>query len=259
MDERHRRVSEADRFSTRAPSYDLGRPSYPGALFEHYREVFSLGPGRVVADVGAGTGIHAGQLRALSVSVVAVEPNPRMRDRATARFDGDSGVRVVAGSAEATGLGDSSVDLVVAAQAFHWFDPDAFREECQRILRRPHAWALVWNIRNPRRNRFTEGYEAVLHRYGKGYGAIRDSWGAEEAVARFAGDSSTRRRTFPNDRSLDAEALEALLDSSSYMPLPGDPSHDEVRREVEELVRLHGRKGSVTMAYDTVVITSGSV
>ena len=35
-----------------------------------------------------------------------------------------------------------------AAQAFHWFDPAAFRQECQRILKPRGKVLLVWNQRD---------------------------------------------------------------------------------------------------------------
>ena len=43
-------------------------------------------------------------------------------------------------------------DLVTAAQAFHWFDPEPYAREVARIQRKPAAWALVWNVRDPDAN-----------------------------------------------------------------------------------------------------------
>ncbi len=68
------------------------------------------------------------------------------------------------GSAEATGLADGSVDLVTVAQAFHWFDRAAFKQECRRLLRPGGRVALIWNDRltdTP----FLKAYEAGLRTY----------------------------------------------------------------------------------------------
>jgi len=45
-------------------------------------------------------------------------------------------------------LPDQSVNLVSAAQAFHWFEPALFREECRRILEPGGKVLLVWNQRD---------------------------------------------------------------------------------------------------------------
>ena len=52
------------------------------------------------------------------------------------------------GSAEATGLSEHSVDFVTAAQAFHWFDKEAFKVECQRILKPRGNFMIIWNTRD---------------------------------------------------------------------------------------------------------------
>ena len=51
-------------------------------------------------------------------------------------------------TAENTTLKENSVDLVTVAQAFHWFDKEAFKIECQRILKQKANVALVWNSRD---------------------------------------------------------------------------------------------------------------
>ena len=76
---------------------------------------------------------------------------------------------------------------VFAAQAFHWFDPGVFRREALRILRRPGFGVLVWNIRYPRGNAFTAGYEEFLERWGRNYAAIRARWARASDLGVFFG------------------------------------------------------------------------
>src|SRR5580658_2649045 len=69
--------------------------------------------------------------------------------------------RSVGAPAEATTLPDASVELVTAAQAFHWFDPAAARAEFARILR-PSGWvAVIWNERKKSLGPFAEEYETL--------------------------------------------------------------------------------------------------
>lgn len=243
-----------ERFSQRAEPYDRGRPVYPAELYTWYREQFRLADQSVVADVGAGTGLHTEGLVGLAGQVWAVEPNERMRSQARERFRGSSSVRLSSGSAEHTGLPDASVDLVTAAQAFHWFEPEAFSREVVRILRRQGCWCLVWNVRNPEGNAFTAGYEEILHRFGTGYAAIRSSWGDPGPVAKFFG-GSVDRRLLPNRQALDFEGVEANMASSSYMPSVGTEGWGPARAALDALFRRENHGGLVELDYETLVVT----
>jgi len=160
------------RFTGRVADYERGRPGYPAALFDRLVELAALAPGATVADVGAGTGLATAPLLTRGLAVVAVEPNAEMRAVAERRLGGVPGFSSVTGSAEATGLADSSVDLVLAAQAFHWFAPAPTRAEWRRILRPPGNVALVWNARRAGGTPFATEYEELLLRHGTDYREI---------------------------------------------------------------------------------------
>ena len=135
------------RFTGRADVYAKARPGYAPELIDKLCGWAGLGCNSTVADIGAGTGIFSAQLATTGARVIAVEPNDDMRTHAELRFDGADNVIVQGGTAEGTGIEAGSVDLVTAAQAFHWFDGEVFREECLRILRGGAPVALVWNMR----------------------------------------------------------------------------------------------------------------
>jgi SAM-dependent methyltransferase len=128
-------------FGSAADLYDAIRPSYPP---EAVRWMLGDAPLRVV-DLGAGTGIFSRLVVSLGHDVVAVEPDAGMRARLAAT---SLGVTALAGSAEAVPLPDSSVDAVVAAQAYHWFDNDEARLEITRLLKPRGVFAPIWNIRD---------------------------------------------------------------------------------------------------------------
>src|SRR4029079_8073667 len=136
--------------------------------------------GAAVADVGVGTGLLSIPFLEAGYRVIGVEPNSAMReagDRALEAFDRYESVD---GSAEATTLDDGSVDLVVAGQAFHWFDPDAARHEFARILVEGGHAALVWNIRAVAASPFMSEYEALVRRHGIDYEKVSHH-GVDEA------------------------------------------------------------------------------
>ncbi len=55
---------------------------------------------------------------------------------------------MLAGVAEALPLADKSVDAVVVAQAFHWFDARRAMDELARVNRPAGSLGLIWNARD---------------------------------------------------------------------------------------------------------------
>jgi SAM-dependent methyltransferase len=254
VDPRDAAADPSSRFTQRAGDYVRGRPGYPEPLFDALVAAARLPPGAWVADVGAGTGLSAEPLLERGLRVAAVEPNAAMRAAALARLGGRDGFRAVAGSAEATGLDAASVDLVLAAQAFHWFDPARARAEFLRILR-PAATgsdptvALVWNARRATGTPFLAAYEELLLRFGTDYREVGHRGVNAERLAGFFGAAPAHRR-FENRQDLDLDGLRARLLSSSYVPAAGRPGHREMLEELARIFRAHAAAGRVRLEYD---------
>src|SRR5262249_25147361 len=154
-------MNPTGRFNGLSGIYARHRPNYPPVAVEFVLQRCGLGPGSVLVDVGSGTGISARQFARLGISVIGIEPNDEMRREAEREpLPGNVPVPVYRpGRAEATGLPDVSADAVLAAQAFHWFDPEPTLREFHRILK-PSGWvALLWNERDE-----TDAFAAA---YGK--------------------------------------------------------------------------------------------
>jgi len=242
-------MNTAERFSNRVADYVSGRPGYPDEAFVWLRETFGLRPGAGAADVGAGTGISAEVLLRHGFDVFAVEPNDAMREAAIARLGGNPRFHAVAGSAEATTLPAASVDAVVAAQAFHWFDRAAFRAECARLLKPGGVVALLWNVRRVEGSAFAADYEALLREFGTDYLTVRHENVTEDELAAFFG-GRFERRGFDNVQRLDFDGLRARLLSSSYVPAAGHPRFAPMLAALQALFAKHGREGKVAMEYE---------
>ena len=141
------RLKPTTRFADRVADYVRFRPSYPPDVIRTLHDELGLRAGQVVADVGSGTGILSRLLVDNGNIVYGVEPSAEMAEAALAALGRTGRFHDVRGTAEETNLPPASADLATAAQAFHWFDVDAAREQFRRILRPPRPVAVVWNLR----------------------------------------------------------------------------------------------------------------
>jgi ubiquinone/menaquinone biosynthesis C-methylase UbiE len=126
-------------FGDVAEAYDRGRPSYPVEAVSW----LVGGEAKVVLELGAGTGKLTRELVAQGHAVYATEPDAAMLELLEARVAGCSAK--VAG-AEEIPANDRSVDVVVAGQAFHWFDHEVALPEIARVLKPGGHLALAWNF-----------------------------------------------------------------------------------------------------------------
>ena len=237
------------RFSDRVEAYLAGRPRYPAAIVDHLSNCGALPARGVVADIGVGTGLSAEPFLAAGHRVIGVEPNAPMRAAGMeylVRFPAYSGHD---GTADATCLDAASVDLVIAAQAFHWFDAARFRTESQRILR-PGGWAaLIWNDRDLTGTPFLAGYEALLLDYGNDYRAIRYRHQGTDSIPVYFGGPAPAVAEFPHQRKMNWAAVAALAGSASYLPAEGQPRHDELMAGLKALFDGQAVNGAIDMRY----------
>jgi ubiquinone/menaquinone biosynthesis C-methylase UbiE len=131
----------AHSFGGVAEAYERGRPTYPA---EAARWLLGDQP-LTVLELGAGTGKLTRVLVELGHDVHATDPDTDMLAVLETRLPA---VRTAVASAEEIPLPDQSVDAVIAAQAFHWFDLDRALPEIARVLRPEGVICLLWNQRD---------------------------------------------------------------------------------------------------------------
>ena len=244
----------AERFTDRVADYVRFRPRYPYGLIPLLQREIGLTPAWQIADVGSGTGFSAEPFLQHGNPVTGIEPNPDMRAAAEEFLSEWPAFTSVAGTAEATGLADRCVDLVVAGQAFHWFDAERARAEFIRILR-PRGWTvLLWNRRLLDRTPFLCAYEGLVTTYGTDYQAVRHDRLDGSRIDRFYG-RSVPRHTMPNVQKLDYEGLKGRLLSSSYVPATAHPQHGAMLQALRRLFEEHQQNGTVSFEYETEVYT----
>ncbi|MBX7055211.1 MAG: class I SAM-dependent methyltransferase [Pyrinomonadaceae bacterium] len=244
-----------ERFSDRVENYIKYRPGYPPQVVEYLRDTHGLSPEHLVADIGCGTGVSSLQFLNNGNRVIGVEPNAAMRSAAI-RLNADQGrFTCIAGTSESVPLPDSSIDLVVAAQAFHWFEPEATRAEFRRILKPDGHIVLIWNERQLDTTPFLVEYERLLLRYANDYENVRHDRIDEGKLAAFFG-TEFHSATFPNAQIFDLEGLKGRMLSSSYMPSESSPVFTAMIEDLGSLFAKHAESGRIKVFYDTNVYVS---
>ncbi len=131
-----------DHFSKWAQDYARYRPTYSGELFDY---LAALSPSRTLAwDCGTGNGQAARELARRFDRVLATDASAGKIAQAAAQDSIEFRVE----RAEDVELQPSSVDLITAAQAVHWFDLESFYRVVRRIAR-PGGILAVWMYHLP--------------------------------------------------------------------------------------------------------------
>jgi len=240
-------MDPTQRFSSRVEDYARYRPSYPAGVISFLERECGLTAQTRVADIGSGTGLLAELFLRFGCELSGVEPNTEMRTAGEQMLAAWPRFHSVNGRAEATTLAEGSVELVTAAQAFHWFEPDAARAEFRRILK-PGGWvALIWNERVQAPG-LDAGYEDLVSRYAPERTRV-----AMSELEYFFGAPVMRRTVVPNQQMLDRDGLRGRLFSSSYAPAAGTENYEALTREAGRLFDEFQVNGIVTLQYTTEV------
>jgi len=239
-----------ERFTNRVDDYVKYRPGYPSVVVDFVHEHGVL-PAAPVADIGAGTGISTKLFLDAGHPVCAVEPNEAMRTACDRWLGGTAGYRSLAGNAEDTLLPEAGVDLVVAAQAFHWFDVERAKKEFKRILRGDKMVALFWNSRSLDGSQFLRDYEALLRRYGTDYEQVAERYSGDEVIEAWFGKGNVQNARFPNGQTLPFDGLKGRLLSSSYAPGQGHPQYEPMLAALRQIFDEQQKDGVVVFEYET--------
>ncbi|MBL8821161.1 MAG: class I SAM-dependent methyltransferase [Planctomycetia bacterium] len=232
------------RFSTKAEVYARARPRYPDSVVTFLQQHHVIQPGSIIADIGSGTGLSALPFLHAGYSVIGIEPNDPMHAEGDTFLKTYTNFQSVKGTATATTLPAQSVNVAMAAQAFHWFDLDATRTEMQRILKPPGWFVAMWNHRNHNASPLHQGYEAILRKYCPEYHKLAELYRSPERSAHFF-INGYHDATLPNPQQLNWEYFDARIQSASYIPKPTDANYAPFMNEMKQLFDANAIDGKV--------------
>jgi SAM-dependent methyltransferase len=233
-------------FDTAADLYEAARPSYPDELFDDLVELAELEPGDKVLEIGCATGKATRSMLERGFSVVCVEVGRQLAERARRNLAGLPVEIDVAPFEEWQGE-PGTFDLVYAATAWHWIDPEVRYRKVHRLLR-PSGHLAFWSAFHA----FPAGFDPFFTEIQKVYDAIGESHPGEwpplppeevpdeaaeiEASALFT-DAKVRRYIW--ETSYSAEEYVALLNTFS-----GHIAMDKAKRKhlYREIRRRMGQR-----------------
>jgi SAM-dependent methyltransferase len=241
-------------FDRAADAYERGRAGFPAAAIDAILGESEAGEGRTLLELGAGTGKLTRALTGHGARVIALEPVAGMRAVLTVRAPEAEPVDAVA---EEIPLADASVDAVIAAQAYHWFDPARATAEVARVLRPGGLVALVWNRRDERAawmrelTALIDAHAGDAPRYRNG--AWRRGFDGNPLFTPLA------ERTWPHRGEQGRAVVLERVASISFVASLDEKPRTRLLAEVSDLLETHpdirGR-GDVAIPYVTELFTA---
>jgi ubiquinone/menaquinone biosynthesis C-methylase UbiE len=205
-------------FAQVADVYERARPDFPAAAIDWLCDHLAIDSSTRLLDLAAGTGRLTRPLYARTQRIVAVEPVAQMREVLHRSLPS---IEVFDGIAEEIPLATGSVDVVVVAQAFHWFDPEPALSEISRVLVPGGRLGVVWHgadLADP----VQASFRAIIERHRKNAPAHVTGDSARFLAGQQLFDELAAER-IPDVHEYDADGLVALALSTSHVArLPPD-------------------------------------
>lgn len=232
-------IKAATGFNQAAEAYERGRPDYPRQAVTFLLDTLGVSPGSTVVDLGAGSGKFTRLLATSGAHLLAVEPVEGMRVKFQQLLPG---ITALDGSAEHIPLPSGSVDALVAAQAFHWFDGKAALEEIHRVLKPGGMLGLIWNVRDESLPLMAD-LTAIMDPHEDGAPRYRNmDW--KKAFERTTLFTRLQQQDFPYEQIGDTEMVVDRVGSVSFISALPVQEKERVLVQVRRAVARHQQSHS---------------
>lgn len=243
-------MENTKRFTNRSDNYVKYRPDYPPEIIELLQKEIHLDEFKDVADVGSGTGMFSRLFAKNGNITFGVEPNDEMRLKAEKSLGKYLNFISINGTAEFTNLADSSVDIVTAADAIHWFDMFKAKSEFSRILRDDGYCVIVYHI-TKNNTPFMKEFNKLIKLLKKAEKSDDEKF--EKSVEKFFGPKKAKVKTLNSTHEMSFAELKGLVLSYAIMPEDGE-LHKKTLKELKNIFDRNNLSGSVSMEYKIKIL-----
>ncbi|OLS26242.1 MAG: Ubiquinone/menaquinone biosynthesis C-methyltransferase UbiE [Candidatus Heimdallarchaeota archaeon LC_3] len=241
------------RFTDRVENYIKYRSGYPEQILNLLEKRINLKNSMVLADVGSGTGKLSKLFLKYRNKVFCIEPNEAMRLGAEKSLSHYTNFQSISGTAEETKLNDNSVDLIIAGQAFHWFNITGAKKEFSRILKPDGYVVLIWNSRNKTGSSFNKEYEQLIKKYSSEYERVAHYRIVDSDFKTFFSNGEHSSFQLENNQKFDIEGLKGRLFSSSYMPNESSEEYNGIVNDLNKIFEVYNKNGLILFEYVTEI------
>jgi hypothetical protein len=145
-----------------------------------------------------------------------------------------------------------SVDLISVAQAIHWFDPVAARQEMERVLKRKGWPAILRNYPTDDERNDALG-KIVIEELGVGFADVYPRR-RKKAIEIYFGSAEFQKLTFGFQFRQNWQEFIGVLSTVSYMPAEDDPLFVKIKSEAKKLFSHHSQDGYLTVRGETELL-----
>lgn len=235
-------------FYNKANEYAIGRPTYPEEVIKRIKEL-GIGKQSVIADVGAGTGLLTHMLNKLGCRILAVEPNVEMLNVCKEYCSNITTIEYINAPAESTQLKENSIDIIIIAQAFHWFDKELSKVEFKRILKKMGT-LFSYGTNMQINSEFSIEYINIIRKNKIKTIASITNFDPDKEKFDFLGQDY-EKIYYDNWQSLSEEGVIGNALSLSYTPSKLDSNYDEFVQKLKNLFSKFQEEEKVTLHYKT--------
>jgi ubiquinone/menaquinone biosynthesis C-methylase UbiE len=235
-------------FDAEAASYERARPSYPADCVAWLADHLGIRAGRAVLDLAAGTGKLTRLLEPRGAKLFAAEPVDGMR---AILHTTSPSVPVLSATAEQLPFRSRSLDAIVVAQAFHWFDAPVALAEAARVLGPGGRLGLVWNARD-RSHPHVDALWSIMDRVEKKAPWRQHEEWRESAFTETPYFGPLHEATFRHDQMMTIDEVVDRFRSVSHVAVLPETEKARILQEVRACVLTHpdaARSGRVAIPY----------
>lgn len=243
----------AERYSSKTDDYAKYRPNFPNEIVEFLYSNDFINSNSIIADIGSGTGRFTRLLLEKGNKVYGVERNDEMRAKAEQLLSQYSNFISIRGSAEETVLTDNTIDLITAAQAFHWFNKEKCLSEFKRIIKKNGKVLILWDDFLTNYNNFSIEYGKVLNKYRiVELGQMEKRFTRTEMISDFFRNNKYETLSFTHEIYQNFNSIKGGALSASFTPKPDEVNYKPFLLELQEVFEKFQSEGKVLTAFQTI-------